>query len=308
MKKSIYFILVLGFIYSCRHRDRPNRHLDSATKQIAFKKNNSNSVVYSNPLLNEYRIFLNSLNSTDAETSTFAAKKLNSLFKGQSNPICDTAFMLFSNYYDKLNNDLDDSQRKDTTLNLEKYFIRDDKSKTQKLSEKTKLYIDRLAENGFNVYLSEGDAYIGQDRDFIAKWFYGLVSPTMKKYLIQLNKENKKIYIEDASIMISPTELVDRTVWWENFVKENPNFILSKTSDENASDYLKNLLEGTDNSQVINDDTNKLNPFFAEAYDYAENKYPSSETAGKISLYHQLLLKGEIKGADSLLKIYFKEE
>jgi hypothetical protein len=240
-------------------------------------------------------------------TSTLAAKKFNSLFKEQSNAICDTAFILFNSYYDKLNNDLDDLQQKDTTLNL-KYFIRDDTGKTPELSKKTKFYVDHLAENGFNVYLSEGDAYIGQDRDFIAKWFYSLVSPTMKKYLIQLNKENKQVYIEDASIMISPTELVDRAVWWENFVKENPNFILLKASQENALDYLKNLLEGTDNTSVISLDNNKLTPFFTEAYNHAESKYPSSEVTKKISPYYKLLLKGKTKSADSLLKTYFKEE
>jgi len=305
MKKYLYLILVLVFIYSCK------RHASTSQNSSVIKKTDSTKTVignikFNNPILKQYQEFVNSLDTNDMATSTKAAEKFKALFKGQNQNTCDTAFIIFNKYYERLTNVLDDRHQKDTVNNYDKYLLYEDSLKH--LPQKIKQYLDKLRVNGFMTTVSEGASYVTEDMDFVAKWFYANVSPTMKEYLIQLHKESKDIFMSDASILINSKELVDRTVWWEKFANSNPHFLLHKEARDNFSGSLEILLEGSDNSSVWDTLSNKLSSYFKEAYEYAEIKYPSSETARKVAPYYKFLLDGKKDSADSLLKVYLKNK
>jgi len=303
MKKYLYLILVLAFICSCK------RNTSTTKKSPAVGKADSTktvlpSIKFNNPILKQYQDFVGSLDTNDMTTTTKAAEKFEALFKGQDQNTCDTAFIIFDKYYGQLTNVLDDRHQKDTVNNYDKYLLYEDSLKH--LPQKIKQYLDKLRVNGFMTTVSEGASYVTEDKDFVAKWFYHYVSPAMKEYLSQLNKESKDIIEEDASILIDSKELVDVTVWWEKFANSNPHFLLHKEARDNFSGSLEILLEGSDNSSVWDTLSNKLSSYFKEAYEYAEIKYPSSETARKVAPYYKLLLAGKKASADSLLKVYFK--
>ena len=244
-----------------------------------------------------YNQFVNKLDPSDLSTSLQAAQKFDEVFKKQDQQLCDTAFTIFSAYYDKMEDAL--GNKFIDTYNLDSLLFRD--TIKAPLPLKAAEYVERLKVNGFMVTESEGDAYINEDRDFIEKWFYDSVSPLMKTYLIQLNKENKKPFDEDAGIIVSPAEFADRTVWWENFSTNNPGFIYHEDANATFKSYLGLIFQGEDNTRVVDLDATKLNSFFIDLYTYLQGKYPQSKTTRLVKPYFEALSKRDTAKANHIV-------
>jgi hypothetical protein len=183
MKNNVFLCICFIVLCACSNNKKQppaeTKHAVKANKP-AKKTLAGNKPQYTNPLFNQYVVFIKSLNFANPENATKAAAKYAGLFKGQSAAVCDTAFLIFNAYYDKLNNSLDDihfdrSDRSDTILMS--------KVKPGKLPAKVAKNLKHLNDNGFTIIMEEGDTYVGQDRDFIGKSFYDYVSPVMKVYL-----------------------------------------------------------------------------------------------------------------------------
>jgi hypothetical protein len=208
-KYFTFTVLVLLMLAACRQKPAKSTIDKKGTSLQKVVKRREPAIVYKTPLLNEYASFIDSISSPKIENSTVAAKKYQSLFKSAGADIRDTAFTIFDKYYERLTDKLDNSAERES-MDLDTYFAY---SNTHpKVPQKVAQYVKTLTENGFRVGEEEGMCYIQQDRDFLVKWFYKYVSSPMKEYLIQLNKENKLIYMEDAGIIINYDELVDRAL------------------------------------------------------------------------------------------------
>src|SRR5215216_2950905 len=205
MKNNVLLYMCLIVLCACSHKKQPSAETKRTVKaNKPAKTSTTNKPQYTNPLFNQYVVFIKSLTFTNPENATKAAAKYATLFKGREAATCDTAFLIFSKYYDKLSLELDDIYQRATGM------VDSDltgKIKPEKLSANAGNYLDRLKSNGFDIAKDEGTTYVSQDRDFIARWFYDDVSPVMKMYLEQLNKENKDVYIKGASITISAKQL-----------------------------------------------------------------------------------------------------
>ncbi|HEY4322586.1 MAG TPA: hypothetical protein VGN20_01335 [Mucilaginibacter sp.] len=252
------------------------------------------------------------LDTEKIENSSKAAQKFTELFKGKDQNLCDSAYFIFNNFYGRLTSGFDNYRFKDTTVKYDSLLTDSNRKYLSKLSGNLAYYAQKLKDNGLRVYMSEGDTCIGQDLDFFAKWFYDDISPTMKEYLIQLNKDDKEGYAEDAGLTISPYQLADRTVWWEKFASKHPNCIVSDNSENNWKDYLGTILQGMDNSPVIDYDEihngqKSLNDYYKLAYGYIQASYPNTETNKLVSPYFKLLLQKDSNKADKLLKEYKKD-
>jgi hypothetical protein len=168
-------------------------------------------------------------------------------------------------------------------------------------------YINTLRENGFTIDMTEGNTYIKQDRRFLSKYFYPHVSATMKEYLVQVNKENEEGFIEDAGLQITPTVLGKRILFWESFLKNHPAFTFNNNIRENQRGYTTFLLEGFDNSPVIDNNTKKISADYKAAFDNILTTAPQSKLAGLVRPYYDALRKNDSKTAKSLLLKYKKE-
>ncbi len=233
-----------------------------------------------------------------------AAEKYKTLFKGQSNSLADSGYVLFEKFYLRTSNTINDVHYKDTTDYTPLVVLPYAGAPPVKLSKKLNTYRQAMEANGFQVAMTEGFTYLLQERDFIAKHFYPFVSPTLKQFLVQLNKENKEGFQEDAGLTIGPTQLVDRVIWWENFVQKHPDFILLKHAEAERKAYLSTLLTGMDNSPILSFDDNKLDPYYAEAYQYLNKKAPTSKTNEVLKPYYEALQKGDTAKAYTLLTRY----
>jgi hypothetical protein len=225
MIKYLYLVLLLFVLAACKQKPTTitKVNLTKTTEQIV-KVVKQGKWKYNDPLFYQYAHFLDSLNTSVPQSAVKATDMYARLFKGKSQQVCDTAFTIFNGFYKKLADSLEQVNYKDST-DLDKYYAYTDGPKESDIPIDVRSYVKNLRYNGFDIKEEEGAMYVAQDRDFVAKYFYSFVSPIMKQFLVQVNKEYKEIYMEDASIVIGEKGLVDRAIWWEEFEKKYPDFI-----------------------------------------------------------------------------------
>jgi hypothetical protein len=299
-KKNIFTIFLLAILLACNQAKKKTQSTTQPdTTDVAVTATPHNTVV-------EYQNYVSGLDTFDVETATEAAKKYQELFKGEDVAARDKGFIIFNNHYESLDRTINKLHEKDTT-DFEPLITLDASEDNLPVPQKLRAYSEKLKRNGFVVSSTEGMSYIQQDRDFIIKWFYSFVSPVTKEYLQQVNKENKQGFQEDAGLTIEAEEYVNRLVWWENFIRENPDFPLVAKAKDHRKYLLTFFLEGMDNAPVITYETNTLDDYYKTAYSYLQSKFPNSETNKVVNPYFKALLQKDNKKATSLLNDYRKK-
>lgn len=296
MRRYIYTLFFAAIIVSCKNKSGKQRVVDSS--DVVAKKVSTN---YHNPLFSQYAGYLKKKDDKTAASATDAVNKFIELFRGADTATCDTAFLIFDKFYKKVTESLEDVNEKDD-IDLDKYYGYVDKPKDA--PSKVLAYVDELKRNGFRIDESEGSMYITQDWDFVEKHFDGVVSPTMKDFITEINIENKQSYMEDGSLTIGADTLVDRAVWWDRFEKQHPNFISKNEVSTTKKEYLNVLLKGSDNTEIFHD--NNLDDYFKAAFTHLQKKYPETETYKLAKPIYELLMQSKKTEADNLLKQYDK--
>lgn len=297
--RKIYSLCFLTILLACN--ETQNKRTNTAHSDTTTVGNSTKSF----DVINEYKQFVSKLDTFNVETATIAAKKYQELFQNVDVTIKDEAFVIFNTHYEKLDKNINELHEKDTT-NFDPLIMLDASGKGLPVSKKLREYNDRLKRNGFEVSSTEGISYIQQDRDFIAKNFYTYVSPTMREYLEQLNKENKEGFQEDAGLTIEMKQYVNRLVWWDQFIHKNLGFISIDKAKENRKYFLTFFLQGMDNSPVISYETNTIDDYYKTAYTYLQNNFPNSETNKIVNPYFKALLQNDKRKATALINEYKK--
>lgn len=298
--KFFYTLFLLFIFFSCdQPKDTKADKSQADTTIVATSATSTNA-------LNEYQLFISKLDTFNVETATMAAKKYQELFVNEDLELKDKGFAIFNAHYERLDRNINELHEKDTT-NFDPLIMLDASGKALPIPAKLKVYNDKLKRNGFEVSSTEGMSYIQQDRDFIAKWFYSYVSPTMKAYLQQLNKENKEGFQEDAGLTIEAKQYVNRLIWWDNFIQNNAKFLLINEAKEHRKYLLTFFVIGMDNSPVVDYETNKLDDYYKAAYTYLQNSYPNSETNKIVNPYFKALLQNDSQKATAILNDYKKK-
>ena len=300
MKRSIIIgAITVSTFTACNQSQNNTTANQSPIDTSAFKM----PVRQPSTALSAYQSFIDTLDSLDVNTASLAAQKYQILFQQEEAPIRDSGYILFNNYYEKLERNLNELHVKDTAdyyALLPGYTT----NKRNTPTDRQKQYVESLHKNGFQLASAEGMTYIIPDLDVISSWFDAYVTPTMKEYLIQLNKENKEGFAADAGITISPQQLVDRTTWWEGFIKRNPSFVLLNETKEQRKYLFTVLILGMENTPVKSYQNGDLEPFYKTAYDYLQKTYPESETNQLVAPYYKALQRKQTKLADSLINEY----
>ena len=266
-------------------------------------------------ILNEYKRFVTSLDPRSEKSTTVAADKYAELFSGADKKVCDSAYVVFDQLYQKVENNLNDKLVNDKSFADFPCITYDSLGvKEQPFERRFLPFKKSIEKNGFRIDCPEGMAEIGQDRSFVAKHFYAFVSPVMKQFLEGLRKEYDQVFSADAGISISPKEYVDRLIGWENFNRANPNFILSREAKSHQVQLFHFFLTGMDNTPIVDSEYDEngeivgetIDPYFVEAYAYLNKKYPNSETNALVKPYKMALLKKDRVKIERLIKTYTK--
>lgn len=301
VKKVFGFLklLLIIFIVAFNSCTKPNnKQNDNQSSSDVFHLGDTLIRPSENPKITEFKAFVEQLDSSDMVSAVKAVDKYKAVFTGQSALLCDSGFVVFQALYDSLEHNLGMKHQNDTT-NYEPLLYSDQASVSQNLKD----YRKNLQANGFKISASEGVTYIEQDRSFIARNFYTLVTPAMKSYLAELQKENKEGFAIDGAISISPRQLVGRIVWYEKFITENPDFVFKDNCKNYQKAYLTYLVSGYENTTLYSDEEAKeLSDFYVNAYNYLASKFPDTQIAQMVAPYYEALKLKQTEKARAMHK------
>lgn len=294
IKSKALILLISAFVVlSCNK----TQNVENKTE---VKENYFNDTILAsqeNPKIVEYRNFLSPLDSADANSVTSAIEKYKEIFSTQSKGLCDSAFVMFQNKLDTIELALNNQIANDTT---DYALILSSGNVPAKIND----FRATLQKNGFNLVVVDDLTYIEQQRRFILNTFSGFLSESLNQYLTEIENESREGFSKENKIAISPQKMVDRIVWYENFIKTNPNFVLLDNCKNYKKAYLTYLLQGYgDTKLLVSDDSKELAAFFVSAYKYLLKKYPDSETAELVKPYYDALLQKQ--PTNELLKKYY---
>ena len=290
----------MALLLSCNNLEKKKKNEMILDQTLVKVKEETAST---NILLKKYNVYINNLDNSDVNSSSNSISRFKELFKDEDKILCDSAFVIFNNLYEKLDSNLNELHEKDTT-NYESLVQITQNDKTPKISKKLSDYSQKLKNNGFEVSEEEGITFIQKDRDFISKNFYPYISHTMKEYLSKLNQENKEGFASDAGLIIAPNIFAERIIWYENFIKNNSNFLFVSNCKENRKNLLTFSIIGMDNTPVFDDETNKLSEYYKDLYEYLISKYHNSQTTKIIKPYYIALKNNQPKFAKELIIEY----
>jgi hypothetical protein len=250
--------------------------------------------------LQNYRTFLLSLDTTQLISSTKAAEEFARQSKTINQIQGDSAYALFKQFQEIVQNTQHTIIEKDNDKYLDLFTTEG------KPPKEIKDYYAELKKHGFDLEVEEGYVYATMQPDFHKKYFYATFSPAMQVYFTQWGKEYKEGTVSDGGLVITPKELAQRLVFWEEFERQNPNFIWTKEVKQKQENYTYILINGMDNSPTFDYDSKRLQDDFKDAYRFLAEENKSSKTAELFKEYYAILSKTEFKDSPQAQKFRSK--
>jgi len=293
-KLLLFFAAALVLFSGCSKPASDNKNSNDTTNHF----NDTILSVEENPKLIAYRTFVNQLDSSDVNSVSKAVEEYKTVFTNERTGLCDTAFVVFQQLLDTLELKLNHNLQEDTTDYLPLL-------KGAKVSAKIKNFQQKLLLNGFRMIGVDEMIYIQQYRPYVVQQIGFMLSDTMKLYLNEIDTENREGFSQNDAIIISPQQLVDRTLWYENFMKANPDFVFINNCRAYKKAYLTYLFSGYGTTKFYMDaGKSALSPFFTEAYNYLFATYPQSEVTSLIQPYFDAIRQGQHQSVRDIKKKY----
>ncbi|MFD2908482.1 hypothetical protein ACFSX9_07010 [Flavobacterium ardleyense] len=186
---------------------------------------------------------------------------------------------------------------------LDKYHSQEevDKSNLENL-------LTKLLENELELKEDEDGNYtIKTVFNFYYNLFHKYVTDDYKDYLYLKSEENKEIYEGDASLNLTFTELGDRIIDWEKFIKKYPESKLSSQVKDQIARYQIDYLLGLDNTPTTEKSEDPEKRFIyqenIEEFNRFIKIYPNSPTVKLILLY-----QANFKNSDAIDLIRKEQE
>lgn len=280
LQRLLVSVFIIISLTACNKKADDNNPNNDSSR---YHFNDTLALQLENPKITEYRAFVQQLDSSDVASATKAVEQFKTTFTNQSQGLCDTAFVIYQHLMDTIELSLNEKLHNDTT-DYSVIFS------GEPIPKKIKNYLTLLQQNGFKFSSADGMIYIEQYRPFAFQHLSFLLSEPMKSYLNEISMESAEGFAMDQTIIISSQQLVDRILWYENFIKNNPAFVLLDNCKTYKKAYLSYLISGYGKTNLYSNVANKeLSPYFAEAYDYLFKTYPESETATLALPYYNAL-------------------
>jgi acyl carrier protein phosphodiesterase len=252
-----------------------------------------------------YQNYINTLNANDISTLDNSVNKYRQLFEKSSAFEKDSAFIIFWRYYvtvaDSLGAKYVQNEKYNSFINIKHFDEASTKNEKlkQTLLEKNK----DLNEKDFNILKSvnhygykfdsiEGIILVSiTDSKFILNNFTGLISVSLRQYITKVIEEIDSAENSDSAPPVTLNELVSRTLWWENFINNNPNFFLIDDCIATYNSYLYALMIGTGRLQAFDSNDQMLNDNFRKIYERIMTHHKGTKAAEIISKYYNILKK-----------------
>lgn len=302
MKKYFLPVILFALLFACSSPPETDKDKSAGTEE---------KVADQAELLDQYDEYVAAVDSNDVKAIAGATDKYKELFKDADEETRDKAFLIFHRMYENMANMLNEDVMNDVALQQVTWTAYDENGKKLPMPAEYKKLENRVKPYGYRLEFPEGMISIGLDRSYIAKNFYKYVSPEMRNFLVRLDQDNNKPFAEDGGIIIDEKEFVERLIWWENFEKENPDFLCKDRVTSIHQQLFAYFLEGMNNtpSYFMNDEdqTIEIEPYFKTCYEMLEKRYPKSDAWKRTKPFLKALMESNQDQAENILKDYTKK-
>ncbi len=251
--------------------------------------------IHLNSAVDDYASFISSLNPNNLFSIGTAEKKYKEMFDKSPNNIADQAFVKFWNFYlaaaDSAAERLVHNNRYKYLISIKNYNTNPADYKNLKfdltlnkkiLNENDFRLLSLLNSYGLMFAVKDGLMIINfGSTDFLLNNFGNSLSEAMRAYLSETFKEANESLIENDKIVLPAEKIAERTIWWENFINSNQDFVLLPECKLTYNFYLSTLMHGIADSTASFSVEPRTEKEFRKAYRLIIQKYSSTKTADK---------------------------
>ena len=252
-----------------------------------------------------FQEYIHSLDPNDIASLDKSVQRYQKIFEKSTEFTRDTAFIVFWRYYvtvaDSLGAKFVQDEKYNSFYNIKNFdesssknwkLEKDLMNKNKRLNESDFKILKKVNHYGYKFDIIEGVTLVSiADPKFVLKNFTGLISSEMKQYITKVIEEIDTAGGSDTVLSISLDELVDRLLWWENFVKRNQDFFLIDDCISTYDGYLFTLMLGTDKTPTFNPENLKIKEKFKRIYEKMMKQHKGTQAAEIISKYYNILAK-----------------
>lgn len=241
-------------------------------------------------VLDRYKEQLNKLSSSAPQSISRAIDLYLNIFSTTNTITKDLGYEYFINFHSLMLSQLQQQ-------NFNKYSRLQKEIETYGKAEMTNdEFTNRLGENGFNFGFNKATStiYLKKDLDFVARHFYKEVSEAMREYIDQEQLEDETIWLENDKLRISPQQLAEWVIFWDNFLIKYPNFTLKSKALKTFILKLDLLLEGSTQTPAFANNQ-VLHSNFKTAYQWVLDHKSSSRFGLFFKDYYTILEQQNFK-------------
>ncbi|MBI5092019.1 MAG: hypothetical protein HZB26_06185 [Candidatus Hydrogenedentes bacterium] len=189
-----------------------------------------------------YKAYLHDLDATDIASIGKARDRFVTLFAGQDVHRCDTGYLLFRSFCQRVAvQAMERLTKEHWSAGGEEYF--------SKLEEPA--FVRLLEQNGLEAVGELGGFTFEETPEFMAETFSKYVSPSVRAYLEIRKQELGERFQTDGGLCISLERVGERVIAWDRYLAEYRKTPLKADAQHYYEAYLGTLLSGLDNSLVF---------------------------------------------------------
>jgi|WetSurMetagenome_2_1015567.scaffolds.fasta_scaffold51679_1 hypothetical protein len=194
----------------------------------------------------------------------------------------------FLNEYTKIQEEMNDHLQKQSNYDSLNTIIYSDKKNIKQCA----LDFEKKVEiNGFRIASAEAMIYITKNSDFVKSKTLELVDPISIEFLDLYFNEIDKICCEDAGLIITRKELVERIYKWGELLDKSSGLAYNKIIEDEFLINLSLLFRGQDNTRAFDFGENKYNQESLDLMKEIIIEYPNSRATKEFKNYIELLTK-----------------
>lgn len=157
----------------------------------------------------------------------------------------DQDYAAFEEYgYQLLNRASNDDTSSEIKINLNPDALK-------KLSTRDRYLIENNGNSYIDLhYVGEGIFEYRRHPQYLVDLFTPHLPTDQRDFIVRMAKDNQDIFMNDAAITISWSELANRALFWEKYLQQYPQGHFSKNARQLFNEYRYFLFLGTDNTPV----------------------------------------------------------
>jgi len=181
--------------------------------------------------------------------------------------------------------DLDNYDSLNTIAHAPDYTIDESAREFKKQAEK----------NGLRIASSEGMIYLTMNTGYLNSNVYNQLDSVSREFLSLYIEEIDNVCCEDAAIIISDRELVERAFNWGNLLERSYNLEYRRLAESRFNYYIDLVFIGIDNTPSFDWQTGDFNKGIFESMNEIIVKYPNSIASKQFKGFSEVLVSENFK-------------